>query len=611
MIEIKDIARYYKELLRMEEQAQTEKYENGNLSTLRKEGYVLDQYKILRKRFGFGDYPILKIAFNKHQSIQNFREGVPVQLKNLESEENVNGRVLYMNNGEGEIALFCDDFDDWMESNSCILKILPDNKSFSQMQGALKLLENESDSNLVGFLNFIYNTEVRDELDTIGLSSELKNKNLNSSQKEAVKKLQRDERVLLIHGPPGTGKTTTLVEAVCQWVESDKSVLISAPANAAVDHFAAQLLMWKIPFIRLGNVHKAKQDLWDFTIEGILNQPNHAKALKKLKVRAEEFRKMASQYKRNFGKEEREQRKLIRREYQALKKEIRKETDYILAKEMSKVNVVLGTPVALQSELINDREFDYVIIDEAGQCLLPMALLAARKASQVVLAGDPFQLPPTVISEKAAKEGLNKSILEIAFEQSLKSEFLAIQYRMPPKIAAFSSRFFYEGKLKSYKEESSDDSIVFIDTAGANYLENKDENNSKFNEQELLFLVDYIKSHLSDKQEIVFISPYSAQVSLAKELLPENVHCATIDSFQGQEAQIIIISLVRSNEQGEIGFLKEYRRMNVAMTRAKEKLIVLGDSATLGNDTFYNEFLTFAEENQAYKSVFEFASFDL
>lgn len=606
MTEIKDIAIRYRELLRMEEAAQVEKYQKGSHASLRRDGLLIDQFRILRKRFGFGDYPVLRIAYNQQQSVNQFKEGVPIQFSNSDSEDNVNGRILYMNNGEAEIALFCDDFDDWMEGSACIIKVLPDNKSFTQMQGALKWAENETDTNLSSFLNHLFLKPNVEQSNCSVKIANFSNEQLNDSQKSAIESILQEERISIVHGPPGTGKTTTLVETVWQLIESGKTVMISAPANAAIDHFADELLEKKIPFVRMGNVHKAKRKLWEFTLEGILNQPENAKKLKKLKIRAEEFRRMANSYKRNFGKEERTQRKLLRQEYKSLKKEIRQETDYLLSKELNKVKVILGTPVALQHDLLKEIVFDIVIIDEAGQCLFPMALLVARNSNKIILAGDPFQLPPTVISNEAAEKGLNKSVLEIAFEENQSSHLLNIQYRMPPKIAEFSSEFFYKGELKSFKSSEGDDSIVFLDSAGANFNESQDKNNSKFNQKELSFIHYYIQNHFDQEKNIVFISPYSAQVSLAREYLPKNIHCATIDSFQGQEADIVIISLVRSNESGEIGFLKEYRRMNVAMTRAKEKLVIIGDSATIGNDSFYNKFLSFAEENNFYKSVFEF-----
>lgn len=606
MEDVIEIVNHYRDLLRLEEQAQISKYERGNISELKREGLALDQFKILRKRFGFGDYPVLKIAYSKHNSVVHFKEGTPLQFKDLETEEQINGRVLYMNNGEGEIALFCDDFEEWMERKTCVFKVLPDNKSFSQMHAVLKIAENDEKSAVSCVLKRLYGIQ-ESTFNSNCENLETANSSLNSSQKDAVQCLLQSPSIHVVHGPPGTGKTTTLTEAVMQWVQMDQTILITAPANAAVDHFASQLLKWKVPFVRLGNVHKARTDIWDYTPEGLLSQPDHAKALKKLKIQAEEYRKMANQYKRSFGKEEREQRNLLRKHYRELKKEIGKETDYILEKELKKVNVILGTPVALQSDLIKDKDFDVVIIDEAGQCLLPMALLAMKKAKSVVLSGDPFQLPPTVISEEAANKGLNLSVLEIAFAHHVKSSFLDTQYRMPPQIADFSSQYFYEGKLKSSKENQLDNALTYIDTAGANFSENVDGTNSKYNQKELNFILHQLPNWVGQEDDVVFISPYSAQIALAKEVLPDYVRCATIDSFQGQEAKVVIISLVRSNEAGQIGFLKEYRRMNVAMTRAQESLYIIGDSATIGNDEFYGKLLTYVENENAYKSVFEFA----
>jgi predicted DNA helicase len=606
MKEAKEIVAHYRKLLRLEETAQIEKYQKGTNTNLRKEGLLIDQFKILKKRFGFGDYPVLRIAYNQQQSIAQFKEGIPVQFSNTDEKESINGRILYMQNGEGEVVLFCDDFEEWMEGKNCLIKILPDNKSFTQMHGALKSIEDGADLSLNNFLQQLFNNSNDLQTGRLMQIDAFKNSELNDAQRMAINQIFEGKGISIIHGPPGTGKTTTLTEVVRQMVTQGKNVMVTAPANAAVDHFADELLKIHVPFVRMGNVHKAKKGLWDFTIEGILNRPENAKKLKSLKIKAEEYRRMASQYKRNFGKEERTQRKLLNQEFRSLKKEIRKETDYLLSKELGKVNVIIGTPVAMQHDLLREIDFDAVIIDEAGQCLLPMALLVAKKSSKIILAGDPFQLPPTVISNEAAELGFNKSVLEIAYEQKNSSILLNIQYRMAPKIAEFPSDYFYQGKLKSHKENVEHDSLVFIDSAGANYIESQDENKSKYNRQELVFLRQYLANNFDHKNDITFISPYSAQVALAKEVLPENIHCSTIDSFQGQEADVVCISLVRSNESSDIGFLKEYRRMNVAMTRAKEKLVIIGDSSTIGNDSFYHNFISFVEENNFYRSVFEF-----
>jgi superfamily I DNA and/or RNA helicase len=315
---------------------------------------------------------------------------------------------------------------------------------------------------------------------------------------------------------------------------------------------------------------------------------------------------MAGQYKRQFGKEEREQRNLLHKEVKAIRSEIQQLSELYLHRELKEAQVVLGTPIGLRDKLIYDIDFDYFFLDEAAQCLEPLAWIGADLAEKIVLAGDPFQLPPTVLSEQAEKEGLSVSILEQAFSVKLNKHLLSIQYRMPPEIVGFSSQYFYENELHSFKEVSDvEDPLVFIDTAGADFAEIKEEDGSIHNDQELDVILKLLPEWKNAFSSISLISPYAGQVARAHKLFPD-IRTSTIDSYQGQEDEMIILSLVRSNQNGTIGFLSDYRRMNVALTRAQRKLVVIGDSATLGNDDFYRQFLDYVEGINGYKSVFEF-----
>jgi superfamily I DNA and/or RNA helicase len=229
-------------------------------------------------------------------------------------------------------------------------------------------------------------------------------------------------------------------------------------------------------------------------------------------------------------------------------------------------------------------------------------------AEKIVLAGDHLQLPPTVLSNEAAQQGFNKSILETAFTAIPNSYLLNTQYRMREAIAGFSSNYFYNGLLNTAPHlQNTSTHITFIDTAGSGYNEKHGPDGvSLQNEGELNIIRQLIERETLDVSTTAFISPYSGQVAAAKEVLPAAMRISTIDSFQGQEKETVILSLVRSNDDGEIGFLKDYRRMNVAITRAKEQLYVIGDSATIGSDNFFNSFLTYVEKNGNYKTVWEF-----
>jgi len=230
-------------------------------------------------------------------------------------------------------------------------------------------------------------------------------------------------------------------------------------------------------------------------------------------------------------------------------------------------------------------------------------------ADHIVMAGDHWQLPPTVLSMEAARAGLNTSILEAAVNNITNVHLLDTQYRMQPAIAGFSSQYFYKGLLKTAAHLLNTGSPVqFIDTAGSGYNETHGPDGSSLqNEGELQVVLKLLETENLDPLQTALISPYAGQVTAARELLPAGMRISTVDSFQGQEKETIIVSLVRSNDDGEIGFLKDYRRMNVAITRAQQQLFVIGDSATVGPDAFFNAFLEYVEKAGVYRTVWEFA----
>jgi superfamily I DNA and/or RNA helicase len=411
-----------------------------------------------------------------------------------------------------------------------------------------------------------------------------------------------------VHGPPGTGKTTTLVEAILQLIKAGEKILVSAPSNTAVDNIAKGLAEKNVQILRIGNTSKVDEAVFLHTPEGKLANARQQKEIKQLKIRAEEFRKMALKYKRSFGKAEREQRNLLFKEVKNIRAEIKKIQAYNEEKLYNEAAVILGTPIGLYDAKINHLKFATLVMDEAGQCIEPLAWCIFPLANKYVLAGDHLQLPPTVLSNDAAKLGLNRSMLELCIAVVENVYLLNTQYRMRQSIAGFSSQYFYNGLLQTATHlGNTGNHICFIDTAGAGFNEKHGNNSTSLqNEGELQIVQKLLDTASFDPSSIAFISPYGGQVAAAKEILPATMRISTIDSFQGQEMETIILSLVRSNDEGIIGFLKDYRRMNVAITRAKEQLFVIGDSATIGGDAFYNSFLTYVEQYGLYKTVWEF-----
>jgi superfamily I DNA and/or RNA helicase len=317
---------------------------------------------------------------------------------------------------------------------------------------------------------------------------------------------------------------------------------------------------------------------------------------------------MALKYKRSFGKAEREQRHLLFKEVKNIRAEIKKMQVYNEEKLFAEADVIAGTPIGLYDAGLQRIGFQTLVIDEAGQCIEPLAWCIFPLAEKIVLAGDHWQLPPTVLSNQAARLGLNQSILEVAIPSIPDIHLLNTQYRMRAVIAGFSSKYFYNSLLVTAEHlQNTGVHLTFIDTAGSGFAEERGRDNTSLqNEGELTLAIKLMETESLNDMETAFISPYSGQAAAAKERIGQAIRISTIDSFQGQEMENIIVSLVRSNDDADIGFLKDYRRMNVAITRAKEQLFVIGDSATIGADKFYRELLSYIETHGSYRTVWEF-----
>ncbi|MEN9549407.1 MAG: hypothetical protein RIR12_1998 [Bacteroidota bacterium] len=606
--------------INIEEKEQANRYQLDqahSLKQLKAEGLALHPIIVTRKNFGYADYPEINFKLSFPPEANLFRDGAAIECF-LTGEEPIKGILLNLDGKNGEFRLFAPDFPDWIEDNGVGIKLAPDTRTTTIMKKALqelegnkpvyKLFEKLHGDDFAGVLEKKVNTT--SYLNKHGMTATLTftNKNLNESQQQAVNAIVQNEDLVIVHGPPGTGKTTTLIEAIVQLIHNGEKVLVSAPSNTAVDNIAKGLLQQGVRLLRIGNTNKTDEAVFAHTPEGRLNNSKAQKEIKQLKQRAEEFRRMALKYKRSFGKAEREQRNLLFKEVKNIRTEIKKLQAYNEDKLYEEAQVIAGTPIGLQDSAINNITFHTLVIDEAGQCLEPLAWCIFPLAQKIVLAGDHLQLPPTVLSKEAEKLGFNQSVLEIAYPKVAANYLLNTQYRMREAIAGFCSHYFYANQLLTPLQlKNSSIHITFIDTAGAGYNEKHGPDGiSLQNEGELNIIQQLIEREALNYTTTAFISPYSGQVTSAKEVLPSTLRISTIDSFQGQEKQTIILSLVRSNEEGEIGFLKDYRRMNVAITRAKEQLYVIGDSATIGGDSFFNSFLNYVEKNGNYRTVWEF-----
>jgi superfamily I DNA and/or RNA helicase len=596
--------------INLEEKEQVQRYsldQQHTLKQLKAEGLALHPVIVIKKNFGYADYPEISFKLSFPPEANMFRDGAAIECFKA-GEDPVKGVLLNLEGKNGEFRLFAPDFPDWIEDDGVGIKLAPDTRTTSIMKKVLNELENNKP--LYKLFVELHDTTAAPitPSNPKNNSFNFQNKKLNESQQQAVAAIIQNEEITIVHGPPGTGKTTTLIEAISQLTKTGEKILVSAPSNTAVDNIAKGLIQQGVKLLRVGNTSKVDETIFAHTPEGKLANSRQQKEIKQLKFRAEEFRKMALKYKRSFGKAEREQRNLLFKEVKNIRTEIKKLQAYNEEKLFEEAEVIAGTPIGLYDAGINHLHFQTLVIDEAGQCIEPLAWCVFPLADKIVLAGDHWQLPPTVLSNEAARLGFNRSILETAVEKTNNVFLLNTQYRMREVIAGFSSNYFYNSLLLTAAHlQNTGVHITFIDTAGSGFNEiHGPDGSSLQNEGELRIVQKLLESESLDPLHTALISPYSGQVSAAKEVLPKQLRISTIDSFQGQEKETIIVSLVRSNDDGDIGFLKDYRRMNVAITRAKEQLFVIGDSATIGADKFYNELLSYIEKYGSYRTVWEF-----
>ncbi|RYY64151.1 MAG: hypothetical protein EOO13_18775, partial [Chitinophagaceae bacterium] len=396
--------------INLEEKEQAERYkldEAHSLKTLKAEGVALHPLIITRKTFGYADYPEISFRMAFPSEINLFKDGAAIECFR-QGEEPIKGVLMNLEGKTGEFRLFAPDFPDWIEEDGVGIKLAPDTRTSSIMKKVLTSLENNPS------LFRLFKRIHKDEPGLKGtdvqeaIPSSFYNKDLNKSQQQAIAAILHNQEICIVHGPPGTGKTTTLIEAIRQLVADGKKVMVSAPSNAAVDNISKGLLLTGVKLLRVGNAGKVDEAVLPFTPEGKLANSKLQKEIRQLKLRAEEFRRMALKYKRSFGKAEREQRNLLFKEVKNIRTEIKQLQQYNEEKLLQEAEVIAGTPIGLYDAGLHKIDFDQLIIDEAGQCIEPLAWCIFPFAGKIVLAGDHWQLPPTVLSDAAMKAGYNK-----------------------------------------------------------------------------------------------------------------------------------------------------------------------------------------------------------
>ncbi len=626
--------KHVKALLSLEKKYDFEQYQKKILSAPLKEkvseGVTWYPVVLDKTYIGTGERMIIEVARTKNlQQPHSFQSGNVIRLfsnTGMEDNAGAGGVINYIKGETMVITMNQDELPEWIDDGKLGVDLMFDEASYKEMEYALNAVIKADKGRI---------TELREIV--LGYQSpsfielpKQPNSFLNESQNRALHQVLQAKDVAIIHGPPGTGKTTTLIQAILATIDTENQVLACSASNAAVDLLVEKLTDAGVETLRIGHPARVTEKNLSRTVDARIAAHDHFKDIRKLRKQAEEFRRLAFQYKRKFGQAEREQRKALFAEAGRCLKDADMLEHYILTDLFSRTKVVACTLTGAANKLLSGKRFSTLFMDEATQALEPAAWIPILKADRVIFAGDHKQLPPTIKSPEAAKGGLEQTLMEKCVIRNGIAVMLQKQYRMHKDIMGFSSNYFYENELIADDSVSQrllfpeDQPILFIDTAGCGFNEYVNpETKSTFNKEEAHLLIRHLIQLIStigteriieENLQIGIISPYKAQVVILKEFVEQNpllqpvisqLVIDTVDSFQGRERDIIYISMVRSNSRGEIGFLNDHRRMNVAMTRAKMKLVMIGDSATLGNSKFYNQLLDYVGTVNGYMSAYE------
>lgn len=436
---------------------------------------------------------------------------------------------------------------------------------------------------------------------------------LNRSQEVAVNNILACRDVMIVHGPPGTGKTTTLVEAIYETLNREPQVLVCAQSNMAVDWISEKLVDRGVPVLRIGNPSRVNDKMLSFCYERQFESHPDYPELWSMRKAIRQLQGLDKKHRNSDTVRNR----IAKLRHRAEELEVK-----INAELFNQARVVSCTLVGSNSVLLKGRHFSTLFVDEAGQALEAATWIAVRKADRVVLAGDHCQLPPTIKCYEAERSGLSRTMMErVAMRWPQAVTLLCVQYRMHSDIMKFSSQWFYGGNLVAAPDVESrgildyDIAMEWIDTTDMDFAERTvSAGNSRLNTLEGDFFIAELERYvqrigvqriLDERIDFGLISPYKAQVkylrskikkSAVLKPIKQQLSINTIDGFQGQERDVVMISLVRSNDDGRIGFLSDLRRMNVAITRARMKVMIVGDASTLQHHKFYAQLRTYIEQ---------------
>lgn len=496
--------------------------------------------------------------------------------------------------------------------------------TFRRMENALRELTRDKKGDDARFLDVLFGEREAAFADATG-DERIRwfDTTLDPSQRAAVASALRAEQVALVHGPPGTGKTTALVELIRQGVARGERILACAPSNVAVDNLAERLLQAGLRIVRLGHPARVQAAVRDVSLASLVADAPEQKLLRDVRREVDQGLRKVHRAKT------RQDRWAARNEVKALRAELRQLEGAITKGLVDGAEVVLATTIGAASEHLFERPFDRVVLDEAAQAIEAACWIPMFRGKRVVLAGDHRQLPPTIQSEEAARGGLGRTLFERLIETDRGgtiARMLSVQYRMHERIMGWPSARFYGGALSAaasvrthlltdlpdvVASEWTSEPLCFVDTAGCGHDESEgDDDGSKSNpgEAELVVrIVTALREANVPASAIAVVTPYNAQVQLLRTRLggETDLEIGTVDGLQGREKEAVVVSLVRSNESGEVGFLAELRRLNVALTRARRHLTIVGDSATLAHDKDLCGLVEHLQQHAHYRSAFE------
>lgn len=507
---------------------------------------------------------------------------------------------------------------------NCQIDLLGSDATYQRMRKALITVA-ESKRSRTAALREIFLGEIEPERVKVPKTIWF-NRTLNEYQQDAVKRALAAADVALVHGPPGTGKTTVLVEIIRQHVARGERVLATAPSNIAVDNILEKLIGSGLRVTRLGHPARTLESLRHGNLAAQIEEDPAYEEVRELDAYRERLIHRKSRHGRGIAQLGYEERQLREREVGKLWRQARDLESEIARHIVASAHVVLATHAGVSKRYVKG-DFDLVVLDEASQASEPLSWVPLTMARKAVFAGDAHQLPPTIYSKEAAEGGLTTTLFDRLKDllPASSQTLLRVQYRMHEDIMRFPSREFYEGKLIADESvarhvaaelpgaapsDLTSRPVTFVDTAGAGFDEAwNDMLESRENKGEAELAVKLLYELLGSglkPQDVAILTPYTAQAKLLKTLVREpGLEIGSVDGFQGREKEAIILSLVRSSAAGQIGFLSDMRRLNVAITRARRCLIVLGDSATIGRHPVYARFVAHADALAGHRSAYE------